>query len=517
MIKWLFHYSVYSEFYKKLYHNSFTQENIDSKSVQHSEKFFSIKNGVLIETFISKPEDRFYVKATKQGHNYLIPERFIKEMPFVVEQNDIQKVRLKRNDTNVYHFVTDVTSLKIPKKKTSSFKVFIDKFNPVEVSNPQAFTLLKMIAMSPDVKMGVCSNVMAGKNANLSIVKNIMGNVARLENPPTKAVFWQTLKFNRTLVVDELTSWKPDASSIEDTVAIMTDESTDAQKSSLDKNNQIDTEELLDKGIVFTFNPVDDKHKVRIHEQFANGTKFISRVPLIYITNEVKSGVERPNQAQRKQIMLANMESLKEIAMNVSYFTSEKINDELHGYDRSLSPFNHNTRWKANMSPLLDRIDAYCESQEEFDGWMGYLRSANRLVAQHFIPNPYDKTEVNHKDGNKTNNHVDNLEWCTKSENNKHAYEMGVMIPPVHRGEDRHQAKLKEKDIVPIFEMYERGMSMEDIGNKFGVTRMAISSVLCRNSWKHVEIPEIFINRKRRRNNSEENYVNKMEKAGVLD
>ena len=53
----------------------------------------------------------------------------------------------------------------------------------------------------------------------------------------------------------------------------------------------------------------------------------------------------------------------------------------------------------------------------------------HRLVAEAFIPNIYDKKEVNHIDGNKSNNNVENLEWVTHSENMIHAYAKGLMKP----------------------------------------------------------------------------------------
>jgi hypothetical protein len=73
----------------------------------------------------------------------------------------------------------------------------------------------------------------------------------------------------------------------------------------------------------------------------------------------------------------------------------------------------------------------------------GRLEFVHRLVANQYVPNPENKPQVNHKDGNKLNNHYTNLEWVTNLENRKHACENGLHC----RGEKCGNAKLTWKDV----------------------------------------------------------------------
>lgn len=107
-----------------------------------------------------------------------------------------------------------------------------------------------------------------------------------------------------------------------------------------------------------------------------------------------------------------------------------------------------------------------------------------RLVAEAFIPNPEHKKCVNHRDGNKANNHVSNLEWCTHSENMKHASEHGLSRVPCFRGEKHPMAKLQYKDVCEIREQNRNGVTPSQLAKTFHVTREAIYNILNGKAWK---------------------------------
>lgn len=109
----------------------------------------------------------------------------------------------------------------------------------------------------------------------------------------------------------------------------------------------------------------------------------------------------------------------------------------------------------------------------------------HRLFAKQFIPNPYNKPCINHIDGDKANNSTQNLEWCTYSENNYHAYRTKLRIPSF--GSNSGMAKLNEKKVLLIKKSHKEGVSNQIIGDKYHVSRRAISSIINGETWKHVK------------------------------
>jgi hypothetical protein len=104
---------------------------------------------------------------------------------------------------------------------------------------------------------------------------------------------------------------------------------------------------------------------------------------------------------------------------------------------------------------------------------------------------------TNHKDGNKTNNRLDNLEYCTPRENSKHAMEhglvatglrTGVFTHPegIRRGELNGMSVLKEDSVNEIRNLSNKGWTRVALAKMYGVDRTNISCIVLRKTWKHI-------------------------------
>ena len=107
----------------------------------------------------------------------------------------------------------------------------------------------------------------------------------------------------------------------------------------------------------------------------------------------------------------------------------------------------------------------------------------HRLVAKAFIQNPERKSQVNHKDGNRSNNHVGNIEWCTPLENTRHAYITGLAN---QTGTNHNGVKLTEIEVLAMRCSSKEGATQRAIASRYNVTQANVCAVVNRKTWKHI-------------------------------
>lgn len=108
----------------------------------------------------------------------------------------------------------------------------------------------------------------------------------------------------------------------------------------------------------------------------------------------------------------------------------------------------------------------------------------HRLLASAFIPNPENKPCVNHKNGKKLENFLENLEWCSYQENIQHAISMGL-IPPKEKGKPR-KARLTKDQVLEIKNNPDR-LTQAQLAEKLGVLKQVVYGVCQGRTYKNIQ------------------------------
>lgn len=152
-----------------------------------------------------------------------------------------------------------------------------------------------------------------------------------------------------------------------------------------------------------------------------------------------------------------------------------------------------------------DRIGArnkFCKGHtlHQYKNYSGYFRVhmniegkgkehfVHRLVANAFVHKIYGKNFVNHIDGNKENNRADNLEWCTRSENEQHAWRIGLKQREScsHKGNHHPMHKLTQEQVDWIRKNhipYDKNFGSAPLGKMFGVRAQTITDIIHNRTW----------------------------------
>lgn len=109
----------------------------------------------------------------------------------------------------------------------------------------------------------------------------------------------------------------------------------------------------------------------------------------------------------------------------------------------------------------------------------------HRLVAEAFLGPRPERADVNHKNGIKIDNRVENLEYCSRKENQRHAVKIGIQKV----GSARHNSRFTEAEVLQMRQMAHGGQLYATIARRFDVNPRMVRKICIGEAWKHVGGP----------------------------
>lgn len=199
---------------------------------------------------------------------------------------------------------------------------------------------------------------------------------------------------------------------------------------------------------------------------YINNTNMIKN-----LENEIWKNIPNSNYAISNLGRLKCLSYIRLHNINKTYYTTK---------EHLIKPSNNNSKkyWRKQI--------AYLDGKKVNE-------SIHRLVALAFVPNPENKPQVNHIDGDKNNNKWTNLEWATNQENNEHKFKILKVFPKIPiKNKSR---KLTEEQVKQIPTLL-KTMNQKEIAKLFNVGHTTIVEITRGRSWRHLNLFEIRKNKR---------------------
>lgn len=161
----------------------------------------------------------------------------------------------------------------------------------------------------------------------------------------------------------------------------------------------------------------------------------------------------------------------------------------ISNYGRLLT-LNHRNSGKAKIMKPAKDANGYLRTMIVSNGKLKTIK-IHRLVAEAWIENPENKSQVNHIDFDRSNNKANNLEWMTPKENTEYSYKAGRIKKPICtkfvKGSDIGTSILTESQVLEIRSKFKpRVYTREMLGKEYGVAAATIKDIVLRKSWNHI-------------------------------
>jgi len=369
----ILHYDLISQFKKAFYKNLLSPEHVISGEKRMNK--FSYPDGGEDE------EVNFWgYILEKEGSKYLLPSKDKNDK--FINLNTILPV-LATNTTRVsyqgqvYHLIEKPITAKFKTLKQYSFRILVDKFSSLKHSNPTHHKLLWFIGLSQMMDRAnarISTPPGFGKDSVVDILGNLIGKSATIVSPTlAKLEFMTSFKW---LAVNEVvditkTNWRPIEQFLLDAGAFKPEIAKHSRAVSSGVKEMLDISEF---SLSLLYNDIDNYTKKTDYFDFIAKDAVKDRFPAFRLFGTFEEDFNEIKNINVEQYVKNHWNEYKDLIYTFTYF-KKHLFKELHHYTTKAFD-DYPERWKTNIGKVLRIIDLYCESQSEFDSWVGNLKAS---------------------------------------------------------------------------------------------------------------------------------------------